>query len=42
VRFSLSAKTLIGLHEFNLGLIDAAKHPQDFVPQITNDAPPHC
>lgn len=36
--YALSAKTLIGLHEFKLGLIDAAKHPQDFVP-IKNNAP---
>ncbi|MFQ3191684.1 MAG: ferrous iron transport protein B [Paraglaciecola sp.] len=35
--FALSAKTLIGLHEFKLGLIDAAKHPQDFMPNKTND-----
>lgn len=36
--YSLSAKTLIGLHEFKLALIDAAKHPQDFIPVKTPDA----
>ena len=33
--YALSAKTLIGLHEFKLALIDAAKDPQDFVPRET-------
>ena len=31
--YALSAKTLIGLHEFKLALIDAAKRPQDFIPR---------
>ncbi|WP_299078151.1 ferrous iron transporter B [uncultured Paraglaciecola sp.] len=35
--FALSAKTLIGLHEFKLALEDAATHPQDFVPVKTKD-----
>ncbi|WP_340676676.1 ferrous iron transporter B [Paraglaciecola sp.] len=30
--YAMSAKTLIGLHEFKQALIDAAKHPLDFVP----------
>ncbi|MEP7704634.1 ferrous iron transporter B [Paraglaciecola sp. 25GB23A] len=36
--YSLSAKTLIGLHEFKLALIDAAGRPQDFIPLKTVDA----
>lgn len=36
--YALSAKTLIGLHEFKLALIDAAKHPQHFVPLKTIDS----
>lgn len=36
--YALSAKTLIGLHEFKLALIDAAKHPQHFVPLKTTDS----
>lgn len=36
--YALSAKTLIGLHEFKQGLLEAAKHPQDFVPVKTNDS----
>jgi ferrous iron transport protein B len=35
---ALSAKTLIGLHEFKLALIDAAGRPQDFIPLKTVDA----
>ncbi|MEP2651722.1 MAG: ferrous iron transporter B [Paraglaciecola sp.] len=35
--FALSAKTLIGLHEFKLALIDAAKHPQEFLPLLHSD-----
>lgn len=37
--YAMSAKTLIGLHEFKLALIDAAKHPQDFIPLKSADAP---
>tara|TARA_R110002167_G_scaffold35981_8_gene114428 strand:- start:7031 stop:8845 length:1815 start_codon:yes stop_codon:yes gene_type:complete len=36
--YSLSAKTLIGLHEFKLALIDAAGRPEDFIPLKTVDA----
>jgi ferrous iron transport protein B len=36
--YALSAKTLIGLHEFKLALIDAAGRPQDFIPLKTVDA----
>ncbi|MDP5129551.1 MAG: ferrous iron transporter B [Paraglaciecola sp.] len=35
---ALSAKTLIGLHEFRLALLDAAQHPQDFIPLKTEEA----
>lgn len=35
---ALSAKTLIGLHEFKLALMDAASHPQDFIPVKTDEA----
>jgi len=37
--YAMSAKTLIGLHEFKLALIDAAKHPQDFIPLKSEEAP---
>ena len=37
--YAMSAKTLIGLHEFKLALIDAAKHPQDFIPLKGEEAP---
>lgn len=37
--YAMSAKTLIGLHEFKTGLIAAAKHPQDFIPIKSADAP---
>jgi ferrous iron transport protein B len=37
VVYPLSAKTLIGLHEFKLALIDAAKHPHDYIPVKTED-----
>lgn len=33
--YSMSAKTLIGIHEFKVALIEGAKHPQDFVPVKT-------
>jgi ferrous iron transport protein B len=33
--YPMSAKTLIGIHEFKVALIDAAKHPEDFIPLKT-------
>lgn len=35
--YALSAKSLIGLHEFKLAIQDAAEHPEDFLPTIKAD-----
>lgn len=35
--FALSAKTLIGLHEFKQGLTHIASNPQDYLPAADND-----
>ncbi|WP_158967643.1 ferrous iron transporter B [Paraglaciecola sp. L3A3] len=35
---ALSAKTLTGLHEFKLALLDAITHPEDFIPTVKVDA----
>lgn len=32
--YALSAKTLVGLHEFKVAIQDAAEHPEDFLPSI--------
>lgn len=36
--YALSAKTLIGLHQFKLALLDAAKRTQDFVPVVNENS----
>lgn len=41
VVYAMSAKTLIGLNEFKIALLDAVEHPQDFIPTIqSNDEEP--